>query len=95
MNNMIKTIGEKTKTTNYNPEVVIMTVNKKINSRFFEVGDKGGNNNNSKFVPNLYNPLSGSVITEAMASENRNEFHLVAQLVTQGTCTPTLFRVAY
>jgi len=35
---MIKVIGEKTKTAKYNPEIVIVTVNKKINSRYFEVG---------------------------------------------------------
>lgn len=34
-------------------------------------------------------------MVESMSSEDRNEFHLAAQYVTQGTCTPTLFRVAY
>ena len=32
---MLKTIILKTKVENYNPEIMIVTVNKKINSRFF------------------------------------------------------------
>ena len=32
---MIHQIGEKTKTKNYDPEIVYMTVNKKISSRFY------------------------------------------------------------
>jgi hypothetical protein len=35
---MIKKIGEKTNTKNYKPEIMIVTVNKKINSRYFAIG---------------------------------------------------------
>ena len=35
MRGMIEMIGEKTKTKNYNPEIVVVIVNKKINSRFY------------------------------------------------------------
>lgn len=38
LNNMIKVIGDKTKTKNYNPELMICLVNKKISSRFFNIG---------------------------------------------------------
>jgi len=49
---MIKVMAEKTKTPKYNPEIVIVTVNKKISTRYFEV-DKSitSNNTNNKFVP--------------------------------------------
>ena len=38
---------------------------------------------------------SGSVIAEPLSIDDSYDFHLAAQYVTQGTCTPTLFRVAY
>lgn len=41
------------------------------------------------------NPESGSVVIDALSVDNMYDFHLAAQYVTQGTCTPTLFRVAY
>jgi hypothetical protein len=47
---MIKKIGDKTSNPNYNPEVMIVTVNKKINSRYFSVGKENLQNPN-KFVP--------------------------------------------
>jgi len=34
-------------------------------------------------------------MVESMSTDNLYDFHLAAQYVTQGTCTPTLFRVAY
>jgi hypothetical protein len=36
LTSVIKKIGEKTKKTNYSPEIVYLTVNKKINTRFFD-----------------------------------------------------------
>lgn len=37
LTSVIKKIGEKTKKANYNPEIMYLTVNKKINTRFFEI----------------------------------------------------------
>lgn len=91
---MIEKIGIKTKTANYKPELMIVVVNKKINSRYFAMGNEN-NNNPNKFIPELFNPDSGSVVMENLSVDNSYDFHLAAQKVTQGTCTPTLFRVAY
>lgn len=44
---------------------------------------------------NLSNPLSGSVIVSGMSKDNAYDFYLAAQYVTQGTCTPTYYRIAY
>lgn len=90
---MIRTIGVKTKTKNYDPEVNVILVNKKINSRFFSMGKR--DSRQQKFIPNLFNPDSGSVIIEPMSDNDAYDFHLASQLVTQGTCTPTQFKIAY
>ena len=91
MEYMIKTIAEKTKTKNYDPEIVYMTVNKKINARFYA----GEQNQQNKFVPRVSNPNSGSVLVEALSKDESYDFYLAAQLVTQGTCTPTHYTIAY
>lgn len=66
---MVKVMAEKTKTPKYNPEIVIVTVNKKINTRYFEVGKEVTNN---KFVPELHNPSPGSIMVESFSTEDRN-----------------------
>lgn len=73
---------------------MIVTVNKKISSRYFSILKENQNNPN-KFVPELANPDSGSVMVDSMSIDDSYDFHLAAQYVTQGTCTPTLFKVAY
>jgi hypothetical protein len=55
---MIKIIGLKTKTKDYNPEISIVLVNKKISTRFFK---EGRDNYNSNFL-HVDNPDSGSII---------------------------------
>lgn len=57
-----KTIGviaQKVKVQNYNPKILFIGVNKKISMRFYNIvgKDQGG-----KFIPNLSNPDSGSVV---------------------------------
>jgi hypothetical protein len=54
-------IAEKVKVANYNPQLLFIGVNKKINMRFYNImsKDQGG-----KFIPNLGNPDSGSVVIE-------------------------------
>ena len=91
---MIEEIGAKTKTPNYKPELLITIVNKKINNRYYAIGRENQQNPN-KFVPELFNVDSGSIIAEPLSIDDSYDFHLAAQYVTQGTCTPTLFRVAY
>ena len=58
---MMQVISTKTKTPNYRPEIMIVLANKKINSRYFTmVGEHPTNPN--KFIPQLKNPESGSVL---------------------------------
>jgi len=90
--NMVSKISEKIKKPDYNPEITYVTVDKKINTRFFACEDGRGN---KKQRPNPKNPVSGSVIVEEMSVNNSLDFHLVPQFVTQGTCTPTHYRVAW
>jgi aubergine-like protein len=67
-------------------------VNKKISMRFYNtVGKSQG----AKFIPNLTNPDSGSVVIEDLSVGNLMDFHLAAQKVTQGTCTPTQYIIIY
>ena len=65
-------------------------MNKKINSRYYEFKDP-----KNKKSSGFQNPCSGSVITDEMSQNNANDFYIVPQLVTQGTCTPTHYTVAY
>ena len=94
MEGMVKKIGEKTKVNNYNPAIICVIVNKKINSRYFAMGRENQQNPN-KFTPELFNPDSGSAILDGFSINDSYDFHLAAQKVTQGTCTPTLFKIAY
>jgi len=63
---MIKKIGDKTGVKNYKPEVMIVTVNKKINTRYF-IGGKENQQNPNKFLPEMFNPDSGSVMAEPLS----------------------------
>lgn len=54
-------IAEKTKTKNYNPQILFVGVNKKITMRFYNIQSK---QQPGKFIPNLSNPDSGSVVVE-------------------------------
>ena len=69
-----------------------MIVNKKINSRYYSVGSEKVP---AHRTPALFNTDSGSVVLDPLSVNNSYDFHLVSQYVTQGTCTPTLFKIAY
>lgn len=88
---VIEKMGKRTKKANYKPECVYMVVNTKINTRMFDSTE--GYGSQGKFTPKLSNPASGSVIFDELSQEKRFDFHLAAQKVTQGTCTPTHYTV--
>ena len=69
---------------NYKCKLMEIIVQKKINERFFQETNRG-----------LTNPSSGTVILEGAVSPKFWDFYLVAQKVTQGTCTPTKYTVVY
>ena len=74
----------------YNPEVVYMTVNKKVSSKFYDYGK-----NKETGKPYACNPESGSVIFCEMASNNQIDFYLTPQRVLSGTATPCQYRIVY
>jgi aubergine-like protein len=87
---VIKKIGQKTNKPNYRSEVMYITVNKKINTRFYDPCEKVG-----KFAPRVSNPSSGTCVFDELSVDKLFDFHLAAQKVTQGTCTPTQYIVVH
>ena len=63
---------------------MITVVNKKVNSKFYSMDQN-----------NINNPVSGSVIIDSLSTDKTYTFYLAAQQVTQGTCTPTLYKVVH
>jgi aubergine-like protein len=80
----IEEVKKKTKNLTYNPEIIYLVVNKRVNSRFFRYAKQ-----------QIFNPDPGSVVVEEMSIDDRFDFHLVAQRVTQGTSTPSHYVVVY
>ena len=78
---------------NYNPDFLYIVVRKKIETRFFAI--EGQAQTSGKFRPKLENPMPGTAIFEDLSSNNSYDFHLAPQKVTQGTCTPTHYVVAF
>lgn len=66
-------------------ELTVILVTKRLNERFFK-SDIGGI---------LTNPINGLVVDSQVVSDNFFEWFMVAQNVTQGTATPTKFRIIY
>jgi aubergine-like protein len=91
LENVIEKIAKKTKKPNYKPECLYIVVNTKINTRIFDTTD--GYGSQGKFPPKVSNPSSGSVVFDELSQNKSYDFHLTAQKVTQGTCTPTHYTV--
>jgi len=68
----------------YRPNFIQIVVQKRISERFFAKNKQG-----------LLNPLQGTVVCEETVSEKYWDFYLVAQKVTQGSCTPSKYTVLY
>ena len=95
MNNVVKKIAQKTNKENYNPEIICSVVNTKINTRIFDISEGSGQTHSNKFQPRVSNPQSGTVAFDELSVDQLYDFHLAAQKVTEGTCTPTHYTVAY
>jgi len=93
LKNVIKKIGQKTSKENYNPEIVYSVVNTKISTRIFDIPD--GASHSNKFQPRVYNPQSGTCVLDELSIDQMYDYHLAAQKVTEGTCTPTHYILAY
>jgi len=92
---VVKKIGEKTSNIKYSPEVIYTTVNTKINTRIFDFPEGTSASSSNKFTPKAINPNSGTVVLDELSVNELYDFHLAAQKVTQGTCTPTHYIVAH
>jgi len=66
-----------------------MTVNKKVNSKFYDFGLLP-----SKLI-GTQNPTPGSVIYNELATANLIDFYLIPHKVIEGTATPTQYRLIY
>ena len=77
------------KHSQYSPEIAVFTVNKRVNSKFYDF--------NPKNPKQFGNPTSGSVIFCEMASGDMVDFYLVPHKVEekQGSALPTQFKLAY
>ena len=73
-----------TEKVSYRPNFIQIVVQKRISERFFAKNKQG-----------LLNPLQGTVVCEDTVSEKYWDFYLVAQKVTQGSCTPSKYTVLY
>ena len=96
LRNVIKKIGAKTANPNYNPEIIYTVVNTKINTRIFDLSEGSSQSRGyNKFQPKVINPQSGTCVLDEFSVDEMYDFHLTAQKVTQGTCTPTHYIVAH
>jgi len=59
-------------------------VQKRISERFFSKSKQG-----------LANPPPGTIVCEDTVSEKFWDFYLIAQKVTQGSCTPSKYTVIF
>uniref|UniRef100_T1JMK8 Piwi domain-containing protein n=1 Tax=Strigamia maritima TaxID=126957 RepID=T1JMK8_STRMM len=65
-------------TPGYDPKILFVIVNKRINTRFFK---------------NSTNPTAGTVVDTVVTRPERYDFFLISQSVTQGTVAPTMYNV--
>ena len=86
---VISSIAEKVKGPKpFSPEVILLTVNKKVNSRFYLQGVK----DKSKIA----NPKPGSVIYCEMSNWEAVDFMLVSHKVDESSCaSPCQYRLVF
>ena len=78
-----KEAGAKTNNHDYNPGIAFIVVSKRINTRFFKMDQRGMGSN----------PPCGTVVDNKVTLNERFDFFLVSQKVTQGTVSPTSYNV--
>ncbi|XP_029162775.1 piwi-like protein Ago3 [Nylanderia fulva] len=71
---------------NYKPQLSVVIVQKRINTRLF-IRDRGNRN--------LENPAAGTVVDSFITRRNYCDFFLVPQSVRQGTVTPTHYIILH
>jgi len=95
--------GFKMISKDYSPKFAEIIVTKRINDRVFSLGGgqgrpqtQGGRGGYSKGGESKYNnPPSGTIVHQQIVSSTGFDYFVVAQNVTQGTCTPTHYNVVY
>ncbi|EFX88764.1 Piwi/Aubergine-like protein [Daphnia pulex] len=66
----------------YNPSIAFIVVSKRINTRFFQMSGRSP-----------MNPVCGTVVDSKVTLQERYDFFLVSQKVTQGTVSPTSYNI--
>ncbi|XP_046643892.1 piwi-like protein Siwi [Daphnia pulicaria] len=69
-------------TTEYTPSIAFIVVSKRINTRFFQMSGRSP-----------MNPVCGTVVDSKVTLQERYDFFLVSQKVTQGTVSPTSYNI--
>jgi len=81
------------KKPDYNPGIVFILANKKINQRIFD-SKRSQSRDRAKGEDSIGNPISGTVVGQGI-SRYGFDFHMSPHNVTEGTCTPTQFNVIF
>jgi len=68
---------------NYSPELLVITCEKRVNTRIFRMGGQ------------VSNPGPGTVVDNTIVDKDYLDFYLVPQNVREGTVTPTKYQVVY
>jgi len=93
--------GFKSINASYNPKFAEIIITKRINDRIFSMdggsgpGTQQGRGGYQQQKGGLNNPPSGTIVAQSIVSNNGFDYFVVAQNVTQGTCTPTHYNVIY
>ena len=66
----------------YDPPIAFIVVSKRINTRFFQMSGRSPSN-----------PACGTVVDSKVTLQERFDFFLVSQKVTQGTVSPTSYNI--
>jgi len=89
--------GFKMVNENYSPKFAEILITKRISDRVFGYGQitSGYGANKVSRGEGFVNPTSGTLVAADIVSNDGFDYLLVAQNVTQGTCTPTRYNVIY
>jgi len=68
---------------NFNPELVVIACEKRVNTRIFRMAGQ------------VSNPVPGTVVDTSIVDKEFLDFYLIPQNVREGTVTPTKFQVVY
>jgi aubergine len=85
--------------TKWDPKIIYIIVNKRVNARFYLEIDEGENTREIRGLehfqePFISNPNPGTIIDSGIVTSSY-DFYLISQSSTRGTITPTHYHVVY